>query len=98
RFPGYRTGNPRSRISHWGSPELLTSTRPRLRLIRITETSFHDMEIQKMSSPPSHSLPYLANCSLLFTEQPLLQRPAATNRSASRSAGGRRFPDQIGRA
>jgi hydroxypyruvate isomerase len=35
------------------------------------------MEIQKMSSPPSHSLPYLANCSLLFTEQPLLQRPAA---------------------
>jgi hydroxypyruvate isomerase len=24
-----------------------------------------------------HSLPYLANCSLLFTEEPLLQRPAA---------------------
>ena len=24
-----------------------------------------------------HSLPYLANCSLLFTEEPLLRRPAA---------------------
>src|SRR5215475_2967900 len=30
----------------------------------------------------SHSLPYLANCSMLFTELPLLQRPAA-----ARSAG-----------
>lgn len=26
---------------------------------------------------PGHSLPYLANCSLLFTEEPLLRRPAA---------------------
>jgi hydroxypyruvate isomerase len=24
-----------------------------------------------------HSLPYLANCSLLFTEEPLLRRPVA---------------------
>ncbi len=26
---------------------------------------------------PGHSLPYLVNCSLLFTEEPLLRRPAA---------------------
>jgi len=32
-----------------------------------------------------HSLPYLANCSLLFTEEPLLRRPAAA-RSAGFSA------------
>jgi hydroxypyruvate isomerase len=32
-----------------------------------------------------HSLPYLANCSLLFTEQPLLRRPAAA-RAAGFSA------------
>jgi hydroxypyruvate isomerase len=30
-----------------------------------------------MTTPTGHSLPYLANCSLLFTEVPLLQRPAA---------------------
>jgi hydroxypyruvate isomerase len=30
-----------------------------------------------MSTPTGHSLPYLANCSLLFTEEPLRQRPAA---------------------
>ena len=32
-----------------------------------------------------HFLPYLANCSLLFTEKPLLQRPAAA-RAAGFSA------------
>jgi hydroxypyruvate isomerase len=30
-----------------------------------------------MTSQAGHSLPYLANCSLLFTEEPLLRRPAA---------------------
>jgi hydroxypyruvate isomerase len=30
-----------------------------------------------MTYPDSHSLPYLVNCSLLFTEEPLLRRPAA---------------------
>ncbi|MBV9796385.1 MAG: TIM barrel protein [Actinobacteria bacterium] len=30
-----------------------------------------------MTSQAGHTLPYLANCSLLFTEEPLLQRPAA---------------------
>ena len=30
-----------------------------------------------MTSTAGHSLPYLANCSLLFTEEPLLRRPAA---------------------
>ena len=30
-----------------------------------------------MTLPAGHSLPYLANCSLLFTEAPLLRRPAA---------------------
>jgi hydroxypyruvate isomerase len=30
-----------------------------------------------MTSEAGHSLPYLANCSLLFTEEPLLRRPAA---------------------
>ena len=30
-----------------------------------------------MTSLAGHSLPYLANCSLLFTEEPLLRRPAA---------------------
>ena len=30
-----------------------------------------------MTTPIGHSLPYLANCSLLFTEVPLRQRPAA---------------------
>ncbi len=30
-----------------------------------------------MTSQAGHSLPYLANCSLLFTEEPLLWRPAA---------------------
>jgi hydroxypyruvate isomerase len=34
---------------------------------------------------PDHSLPYLANCSLLFTEEPLLRRPAAA-RAAGFSA------------
>ena len=32
-----------------------------------------------------HSLPYLVNCSLMFTEEPLLQRPAAA-RAAGFSA------------
>jgi hydroxypyruvate isomerase len=30
-----------------------------------------------MTTSGGHSLPYLANCSLLFTEEPLLRRPAA---------------------
>jgi hydroxypyruvate isomerase len=30
-----------------------------------------------MTPTAGHSLPYLANCSLLFTEEPLLRRPAA---------------------
>ena len=30
-----------------------------------------------MSSPADHSLRYTANCSMLFTELPLLERPAA---------------------
>src|SRR4029078_13662828 len=33
-----------------------------------------------------HVLPYLANCSLLFTEEPLLRRPAAA-RAAGFGAG-----------
>ena len=57
-----------------------------------------------------HLLPYLANCSLLFTEEPLLRRPAAA-RAAGFSAvefwwpfatpvpaDRERPPEQIGRA
>jgi hydroxypyruvate isomerase len=44
------------------------------------ENKFHDTE-----NMPNHSLPYLVNCSLLFTEEPLLQRPAAA-RAAGFSA------------
>jgi hydroxypyruvate isomerase len=43
-----------------------------LLLIQETEKKFQDTE--NMSD---HLLPYLANCSLLFTEEPLLRRPAA---------------------
>jgi hydroxypyruvate isomerase len=53
----------------------LTTLAPRSTVIHETENNFQDTE--KMSSPTGHSLPYLANCSLLFTEQPLRQRPAA---------------------
>src|SRR5260370_42530752 len=38
--------------------------------------------IRKMTD---HSLPYLVNCSLMFTEEPLLRRPAAA-RAAGFSA------------
>src|ERR1700691_3237186 len=38
-----------------------------------------------MRNMRDHSLPYLANCSLLFTEEPLLRRPAAA-RAAGFSA------------
>src|SRR5260370_27739409 len=51
-----------------------------LLLIQETEKNFQDTE--NMSN---HLLPYLANCSLLFTEEPLLQRPAAA-RAAGFSA------------
>ena len=38
------------------------------------ENSFHNMEVMAMTD---HGLAYLANCSMLFTEEPLLQRPRA---------------------
>src|SRR5439155_8691881 len=40
--------------------------------IQETEKKFQDTE-----NMPDHLLPYLVNCSLLFTEEPLLRRPAA---------------------
>jgi hydroxypyruvate isomerase len=39
-----------------------------------TEKKFHDTESASM---PDHDLAYLANCSMLFTERPLLERPRA---------------------
>src|SRR5262245_3364077 len=38
------------------------------------ENNFHNTEVMTMTD---HGLPYLANCSMLFTEQPLLDRPRA---------------------
>ena len=34
-----------------------------------------------------HLLPYLANCSLLFTEEPLLRRPAAARAAGAANVG-----------
>src|SRR6516164_8038559 len=53
-------------------PAVDVAARIGLRLIQETEKKFQDTE--NMSD---HLLPYLANCSLLFTEEPLLRRPAA---------------------
>src|SRR5487761_1577009 len=35
----------------------------------------------------AHSLPYLANCSLMFTEEPLLRRPAAARAAGAAHVG-----------
>src|SRR5215469_14908796 len=59
----------------------LTGRRRWSSLIQDTKVFFHDTE-NVMSD---HSLRYLANCSLLFTEEPLLRRPAAA-RAAGFSA------------
>jgi hydroxypyruvate isomerase len=44
--------------------------------IRITEYFFHNPETESPQMS-GHNLPYLANCSLLFTELPVLERAAA---------------------
>jgi hydroxypyruvate isomerase len=53
----------------------LTAPEPRSTVIHETENNFQDTENMSTSTGPA--LPYLANCSLLFTEEPLRQRPAA---------------------